>query len=437
MLDCSNVRCGTLYLGILCTLLSSATAQVSDALRGRISITAATGYVEGNLEYAYARPAGSEVDTVSFLLPRALSVSEVSGSEVVGFELIVDTSTYLGKLFQTIAVATVAPSRDSAARIGFKYAGVLPFSKPYGVGLPVEWIEASPNLTMVAPLTTDFRPATLDLEIEGSPGYELTAPGQTTRLGDGGGFGLRSDGPTLGVAFVLAKAFQDERFGDTLSEVRIISYGAKDSTKAVIAGRATEILSFYNATFGVQSPRRKVTVTMRPSAALDASYAVGEDYFATYDPAGGTFDDAFFFGILAHELAHLWWHTADASTRDNWINEGLAEYSSGLAVERFLGEAAFGEWLADHVIKIAGVADTISLYNYERFGAYDKVMAYSKSAFLFHEIRMYIGLDKFNRLLAKLYEIQVRDVDQFLEVLLEYVIEDDELARIRRTYFGA
>ena len=40
-----------------------------------------------------------------------------------------------------------------------------------------------------------------------------------------------------------------------------------------------------------------------------------------------------------HEMSHFWWIVADASTPDDWINEGLAEYSAFRLSEEREGEA--------------------------------------------------------------------------------------------------
>jgi hypothetical protein len=47
-----------------------------------------------------------------------------------------------------------------------------------------------------------------------------------------------------------------------------------------------------------------------------------------------------------HELSHFWWQIADANTPEDWINEGLAEYSSFTFVSD-----KFGLELRQHLIQ--------------------------------------------------------------------------------------
>jgi hypothetical protein len=51
------------------------------------------------------------------------------------------------------------------------------------------------------------------------------------------------------------------------------------------------------------------------------------------------------FHAAVHEMAHFWWLIADTDTPDDWINEGLAEYSAFR-----LSEKCFGNAFADMLI---------------------------------------------------------------------------------------
>jgi hypothetical protein len=65
------------------------------------------------------------------------------------------------------------------------------------------------------------------------------------------------------------------------------------------------------------------------------------------------------FKYLAHEIAHYWWHMADGSTPDDWINEGLAEYSALLVSERVVGKAFAGQLVREYRDRAThGLTDT-------------------------------------------------------------------------------
>jgi len=72
------------------------------------------------------------------------------------------------------------------------------------------------------------------------------------------------------------------------------------------------------------------------------------------------------FKYIAHEIAHYWWHLADGSTPDDWINEGLAEFSSLLVSEEVIGREFAGQLVSEyrdraaHSITDTPIAETTS-----------------------------------------------------------------------------
>ena len=63
------------------------------------------------------------------------------------------------------------------------------------------------------------------------------------------------------------------------------------------------------------------------------------------------------FHDIIHELAHFWWRISDTSTPDDWINEGLAEFSAYRLSEEFFGKS-FAATLAEEYREHAAQAQT-------------------------------------------------------------------------------
>ena len=64
---------------------------------------------------------------------------------------------------------------------------------------------------------------------------------------------------------------------------------------------------------------------------------------------------------IAHEVAHYWWHQADTGSPEDWINEGLAEYSAFLAMERIVGPAFAAKLLSEAEERSANGATTVAI----------------------------------------------------------------------------
>lgn len=107
----------------------------------------------------------------------------------------------------------------------------------------------------------------------------------------------------------------------------------------------------------------------------------------------------FGFGLVAHELGHMWFgdNVTCATWSDIWINEGFATYSDYLANENLLGSAAAKAWLAgrhDHVKQEPGGSVYVppsQLGNIWRI--FDGRLSYSKGALIIHMIRHELNND--------------------------------------------
>ena len=407
-----------LLFTFLVFLLTNATitcAQPHDQLSGSLEVVPDDSFVVANLTYRYV-PRSSADTAAIFYLPRTVTITSLESPNGNRYQEIVDTTTYVGKLFKTLVVSLDTPVQQPVD-IKMQYEGTVDLHTFSGISLPDRWIEISPNTVMVTPLPTDFAVATVDLLVKSPDEYALVGVGETTSEGPGK-TRLRSAEPLRGVYFVLGKDLVVEAYpyeGDT---VTLASSGASDSLKQIVARRIGWTVDFYNRTFGQRQPKQNVTVTLRPYADWDASFAAGTNYFATYDSGPAFFkNEPFYVGTYAHEIAHFWWMDADASTADNWLNESLSEYCALLAIKAQYGDSVFQQKIKEHRAKAEAVPDSITLTNYERYGEYDQAMAYSVGTLVLHTIYQNAGEEAFYQLLRKMDTQPVNTTQQFISLV--------------------
>jgi hypothetical protein len=104
----------------------------------------------------------------------------------------------------------------------------------------------------------------------------------------------------------------------------------------------------------------------------------------------------------AHEMAHFWWMIADPKTPDDWINEGLAEYSAYRVSEACSG-LAFAGLLADEYKLHASKSRTSTPIAETRMDSEDVyVNRYEKTALLLIEARSRFGTEPLDRFLKSL-----------------------------------
>jgi hypothetical protein len=130
-------------------------------------------------------------------------------------------------------------------------------------------------------------------------------------------------------------------------------------------------------------------------------FVVPEEYALTlWDrPFGREMD----FHGAAHEMAHFWWMIADAETPDDWINEGLAEYSAFRVSEACSGPA-FARRLADEYRRHASKSRTATPIAETRMDSEDVyVNRYEKTALIFIEAGNRFGTEPMDRFLKSLH----------------------------------
>lgn len=129
-------------------------------------------------------------------------------------------------------------------------------------------------------------------------------------------------------------------------------------------------------------------------------FVVAEEY--ARDEMKHEFGDARVFHGMCHEMSHFWWQLADTGTPDDWINEGLAEFSAyRLSVGRY--GAAFGDVLLAEYHQHANNSQTTSSIVETDAASPDRyVNRYEKTTLMFIEAQNRFGEESLDRMLKQL-----------------------------------
>ena len=110
------------------------------------------------------------------------------------------------------------------------------------------------------------------------------------------------------------------------------------------------------------------------------------------------------FRYTTHEIAHYWWNMANTSTPDDWINEGLAEYSAFLASEDIMGKEFADQLLNEYMDHAKNSMTNTTIAETENNSQDREVNRYAKPVLIFNEARDKFGNENMNRFYKYLYD---------------------------------
>jgi hypothetical protein len=183
--------------------------------------------------------------------------------------------------------------------------------------------------------------------------------------------------------------------------------------------KSTELLT---ALFGTPGTDRLIRIVYSPrfaNAYNRAPLILVSEYYAL-EQRSQKFGPARDFRLNTHEIAH-YWSLADSNTPDEWINEGLAEFSALLISEQIIGKN-FSDLLLNEYREIVSNSQTESAIVDTGVVLRDRdVNLYYKPTLLLDEVRQKFGDDKMRCFLKNLYarfsELNTANTSIFLEEL--------------------
>jgi aminopeptidase N len=156
------------------------------------------------------------------------------------------------------------------------------------------------------------------------------------------------------------------------------------------------------------------------------------------DAERGSREQVFFSDLIeAHEVAHQWWGdiVMPASYQDEWLSEGLANYSALMYLEKKRGVKAMEDVLEGYRDSLIGKDSSGAAlesagpitwgFRLEAAGgpAAWQDITYYKGAWILHMLRRRLGDDRFFKMLAELrrrYDSRAVSTEQFLALVKEF-----------------
>jgi hypothetical protein len=145
----------------------------------------------------------------------------------------------------------------------------------------------------------------------------------------------------------------------------------------------------------VYSPRPGWGYVRRPLVVVSEAGAI--------DERASRFGPARDLRYVAHEIAHYWWHFGDASTPEDWINEGLAEYSAFAVSEPLAGREFAAQLRQDYEQRSADAATTSAIAETANGSPDREVNRYARPVLMLDAAQARYGSERVRAFLRALY----------------------------------
>lgn len=278
------------------------------------------------------------------------------------------------------------------------------------IGLYLPWFPYNPQ-------HGDFR---FDMAVTAPPGYTVAGfgPGrqhQHTLF-------FNCNRPVNDIVVVASKFMKQERLTKTTSNIRVFHSTITQETARGIAADLANILQLYETWYG--GHENKDITLVESARSRGGGYArPGLIVLANLSDAGYTQKHATYIRYLAHEAAHIWWRNADTSTWEDWMNEGFAEYSALMVLEKVFGSE---EYTTRMKLKDREIKGTPPIWGFDRADQSTpasiktaELLLYSKAPLILAQFRRRLKHQRYLDFCKTLIATNAGSTDHLLTILKE------------------
>lgn len=392
-------------------LLSGCTPdQGTDYPHYNIRLTAKPEIRHISVSGSWDIPVEDKTQSLVFYLHRQLDIDDMDINGSKSYKLTNEPSDirYMPEAIK-YTLTTDRPLKNRTV-LNFRYSGKITEWPEWSASvIGEEWTELGLYLPWY-PYNKRYLPFTYNVDVNAGPGYKTFVTGRESTKGNYTSY--VSSGPTNDIIICASRDMKIiskniDRYNFTLAHTTLSGLLIDSMTNDIV-----DILTLYNKWFPEGNNTVSLVESMRENggayARMGGMYLTGLDqkeYFDHRKP---------YIRYLGHEISHLWWHRADATSWEDWLNEGFAEYSALMVLRDLYGQDYFEERIS---VKRKESEDTDPVWHYDRNGEDAYTILYSKAPLLLNDLEKRIGKDAFIELLRTMTETKVSSTAEFLPVL--------------------
>lgn len=234
--------------------------------------------------------------------------------------------------------------------------------------------------------------------------YEVTASGKVSK--EGNQWLIQQPYPGFDFEIIASPNLKrlTTKAGNKKLEIDYLSMSTQDLD--LIASACNEIINFYDDTFCVEPNADELKIVLSP---LNIGGISRRNFVVT----GASCFSESLYGLMAHEIGHLWWHNAPTNSWLDWMNESFAEYSKLQTLRKHYGEQVFQDYIEAYRERSYR---TCPIKGLDREAPNADIIFYQKGAVILCDMQTYLGDDRFYKWLQTLLKNRVASHTQLMQV---------------------
>ncbi len=210
---------------------------------------------------------------------------------------------------------------------------------------------------------------------------------------------------TTDIVLVASNIMQTKKFKDKDANITMNYIGFNEAQADSIIASTIQAYSFYKTIYG-EVGKANLTIAAMP---LKGGNAFARKDFIYMQTKG---ENAFEINkTISHEVAHFWWNKSNTDTWEDWLNEGFAEFSTLLFIQKFISDSAYLNELKEYKEMSKKVAP---VWEMNRSDNNASMILYRKAPIALANLRNTIGEEAFFSLLKSIHLNKINNTSDLL-----------------------
>lgn len=268
-----------------------------------------------------------------------------------------------------------------------------------------EWI-ALASYSSWYPVNFDWGKFNYSLTVSIPKPFTVSGAGEISH--QNGKWKIIQQSKTSDIVIIASNIMQSKKFKDNDANITMNYIGFTESKADSIIASTVQVYNFYKTIYG-EVGKANLTITATPFKGGNAF--ARKDFIYMQTKGESSFDIN---KTISHEVAHFWWNKASADNWEDWLNEGFAEFSTLLFIQKFISDAAYLKEVEEYQEMSKEVAP---VWEMNRNDNNASMILYRKAPVALANFRDTIGEEAFFNLLTSIHQDKINNTADLLKLI--------------------